>query len=894
MIRVYLLGFLTLRGLLALAGIAALCAVIVYGGPHLSAFGWAPLVSDGARAGTVAAVLTLFFGGSLLRLALARRANARMIKSLLDAEGLSAGAESRGGDEVSIVRARFEEALTTLKDRIFPGRSGDAYLFELPWYAVIGPPGSGKTAILRHSGLDFPLAPRLGAEPVAGLGATRHCDWWFADQAVLIDTAGRYVTQDQDSVDGAEWRGFLNLLKTHRSRRPLNGVLLVVSLRDILLHEPERRRHVTALRARLHELSKTSGIGLPVYLVVSKCDLMPGFAAYFDDLDEAARSQVWGMTFPADGDPAVRLPETFERLFHDLAERLEAGLRERAHAERDLSRRGQIYLFPKEFAALGKDLAGFIQDVFRPNRFEATTRLRGIYFTSATQQGAPLDRTAAAFGRGFGLPNPRRSPPTGPSRAYFITRVLTEVAFAEQGLAGVDRRLERKLLLIQNAGYAAAALTVVGLATLWWAAESRSEARVAATSKALDEVQARLHDLPAQVGPAALLPVLQAADAVRSESGRGDILAALDGLGLSATLSLVPAAEDLRRRLLLERLHPVFVERLGERIAGLLLRGGDAEALRALLRSYLMLGDPERFEASVVRATARDEARLAFAADQDGAARLNHHLDDLITLLPKPSPLDWRLVEAARSRLMRTPRSEQVYARLLREAATHPRLRPVDLATSVGPGVLRFTTGPGNEAVSVIPQAFTREAFYTFVLPRLPVLIREEVGIDWVTAGQGTGDGLVQTGTREVMDRYAAEYIRRWRTAVLAVRLSPAADRQQALAEVQALAGPDSPLERLIGLLRTHTDLPLPGDQAGQAAAAATPGPLGTIAGGLVAGAAASAANAAAVSALGEGPWPGTTIAAPFRPLTELTAPPGADRRPWPGSASCSAGLTAP
>ena len=41
---------------------------------------------------------------------------------------------------------------------------------------------------------------------VQGVGGTRYCDWWFTDEAVLIDTAGRYTTQDSDAkVDRKSW-----------------------------------------------------------------------------------------------------------------------------------------------------------------------------------------------------------------------------------------------------------------------------------------------------------------------------------------------------------------------------------------------------------------------------------------------------------------------------------------------------------------------------------------------------------------------------------------------------------------------------------------------------------------------------------------------------------------
>ena len=89
-----------------------------------------------------------------------------------------------------------------------------ASLYDLPWYVIIGAPGSGKTTALINSGLKFPLEQRVGKGALRGVGGTRNCDWWFTDEAIFLDTAGRYTTQDSDAAsDSAGWREFLALLQ---------------------------------------------------------------------------------------------------------------------------------------------------------------------------------------------------------------------------------------------------------------------------------------------------------------------------------------------------------------------------------------------------------------------------------------------------------------------------------------------------------------------------------------------------------------------------------------------------------------------------------------------------------------------------------------------------------
>ena len=64
---------------------------------------------------------------------------------------------------------RLRDALTTLRQaRTSAGSSRRTYLYDLPWYMFIGPPGAGKTTALANSGLNFPLAGRQVPGPSQG------------------------------------------------------------------------------------------------------------------------------------------------------------------------------------------------------------------------------------------------------------------------------------------------------------------------------------------------------------------------------------------------------------------------------------------------------------------------------------------------------------------------------------------------------------------------------------------------------------------------------------------------------------------------------------------------------------------------------------------------------
>ncbi|MGS0757403.1 type VI secretion protein IcmF/TssM N-terminal domain-containing protein, partial [Roseateles sp. GG27B] len=245
---------------------------------------------------------------------------------------------------------RFAEALAVLEDsarqagkRSFfkPGQ----YLYELPWYLFIGAPGSGKTTALMNAGLTFPLAGKMGQAAIKGVGGTRNCDWWFTDEAVLIDTAGRYTLQQSDeAADALGWDKFLDLLKKTRPRRPLNGVLLTINIQDLLQQSPaDRKEHAAKLRTRLQELHARLGVRPPVYVMITKCDLIAGFNESFGELGKEERDQVWGFSFPYDPRGTDNPVQEFGSEFSALEKRLRDRLLDRMEAEGDVLKRNAIF-----------------------------------------------------------------------------------------------------------------------------------------------------------------------------------------------------------------------------------------------------------------------------------------------------------------------------------------------------------------------------------------------------------------------------------------------------------------------------------------------------------------------------------------------------------------------
>ncbi|MGH8445080.1 MAG: type VI secretion system membrane subunit TssM, partial [Solimonas sp.] len=439
-----------------LMGLLLLALLIWFVGPYFAFAEHKPFESVTARLVVIVLLVLGWVVGVQLRQLLAARTGDKLARQVAAAPAGSATTPS----DAQQLRERFAEAVTALRK----SRRSGGNLYELPWYVIIGPPGSGKTTAIANSGLHFPLAQKYGKEAVRGIGGTRNCDWWFTDEAVLLDTAGRYTTQDSDhSADAAGWSEFLRLLKRYRGRRPVNGVIVALSAADLLTQgEAGLRAHVAAVRARLDELNRHLGVVLPVYVLFSKCDLIAGFAEYFDDLDVEARKQVWGASLPLELSESGRAAGAWAGEFDLLQRRIQARVTERLDAERDPKRRAAIFGFPQQLAVFKPLASAFVDGVFAETHFDGRTLLRGIYFTSGTQTGTPIDRLIGAVASSFGLDAAGPARGTNAGRTYFIERLFRAVMFAEAGLAGFSRQRELRRRMLQGAAYAGLALLVVG------------------------------------------------------------------------------------------------------------------------------------------------------------------------------------------------------------------------------------------------------------------------------------------------------------------------------------------------------------------------------------------------------------------------------------------------
>lgn len=358
------------------------------------------------------------------------------------------------------LRKKFEEGVEKFK-------SSGKDIYSLPWYLLVGPSGSGKTEAMRHCKVGFP--PGL-QDCFQGAGGTLNMHWWFTNYAVILDTAGRMFMEESALQGGSEWREFLKLMKVARPNAPINGMLLVIGV-DSLIKDTSEQIEAKAghIAKQLDTIQRQLDVRFPVYVVITKCDLIAGFRDFFDKIDDPQlQQQILGWSNPSPLDEPFRA-EAVDNHIKSIRDRL---MRRRAtllldpvHTEDPQARRvdqvDELFSLPDNIAKIAPRLRRYLEIIFQQGEWSPKPLfLRGIYMTSSMRQGAALDEDLATA---MGVPVDQI--PGGrvwdEERSFFLRDIFMSKAFREKGLVtratNVQREQQgrRRMLLVAGIGVAA-------------------------------------------------------------------------------------------------------------------------------------------------------------------------------------------------------------------------------------------------------------------------------------------------------------------------------------------------------------------------------------------------------------------------------------------------------
>ncbi len=401
----------------------------------------------------------LFVGLVFLKKVLMKRREQMFVDQIIAQDNTYINSlETSDKDQSIDLQHRWKEAIDALRGSHLKKFGNPLYV--LPWYMVIGESGSGKTTSINSARLSSPFAE---VSRISGVSGTRNCDWWFFEQAVIIDTAGRYAIPVDEGRDKEEWNSFVKLLVKYRKREPLNGLVISVSADKLLDSGTEAlEEDGKNIRRRVDELMAGMGAKFPVYVLVTKCDLIQGMSKFCEQLPEKALDQAMGRINSKLSTDVIGFVERTVRTVGERLRNLRLIFSHKTEAMgQDQIMDPGLLLFPEEFERLKEGLAAFTKGAFKENPYQETPVLRGLFFSSGRQEGTPYSH----FLNSLGLIQERDILP-GTNKGLFLHDFFSKILPKDRKLYAPTQRSLEWNQLTRNLGltsWIAVMLAVCGL-----------------------------------------------------------------------------------------------------------------------------------------------------------------------------------------------------------------------------------------------------------------------------------------------------------------------------------------------------------------------------------------------------------------------------------------------
>jgi len=739
--------------------------------------------------------------------------------------------------EIDALKEKMNEAIASLKTTELGVKyQGSSALYALPWYMIIGPSAAGKSTLLRNSGLNFPHSQSDDID-VRGFGGTRNCDWWFSDEAIILDTAGRYTTEVDDNE---EWKEFLSLLTKYRKRMPINGVIIALSISDLLTADEEVLNwHVKVIRDRIEELILELGYLFPFYITFTKCDLLSGFQSYFSDLTEEERNQVWGsvlVDLKKGEDPSDLIAAKLDQLYVRLCD-----LRiHKLSVQRKHEIKNEIYDFPSQFKAASNRLIEFINLLFKDNPYQEMPDFKGVYFTSGAQEGVPLERIVGNLREAFGYVEQSEKPEESAPRSFFINKLLRDVIFKSPRDIMKSRRHRRIHRLIKTSVVFTSITLVIGsvllLSTAFTANALLLREGTSVVENLYDVSKVRRVNYPDYYS------------ALRDVYEHYGLLKKYDEDNpWYAKLGVYKGSEQIKplEGIIIASMEQNFLQSVSKLLEKTIYKYGErwknvasekeAAKLRigyySTLKTYLMMTDPthiDELEASPVLFKSW-KAIIKFKSKAETSKNLNiipeEYMKQMILLyldhmqLPETSKLyaaKWTkktsLVKQARLHLRTPPNAELLFAQLKNKGYSHLPNKSFKKLVNVS----------GNNYLSnelVIPGFYTREGWDTFVSHEIWKLVNSASRGDWVLGTDikalsesdkslnQVDEALLVQLTRDMRYMYFNNYVNVWYKFIKEFRVKRFATISDAANKLLLLSRSDGPIAETFKMIGNNINL---------------------------------------------------------------------------------------
>lgn len=726
------------------------------------------------------------------------------------------------------------------------------YLYKLPWYLVVGLDSSGKTSLINRSGQEFLFTSALKASKMISENPVS-CNWWISNNAILIDPDGKLLSQppaprmtikeyetaindnavnsmllkpDEKDPEITKhlWLHFLNWIKNVRAQRPLNGIIFTVDIPYIANANIHNRKiYASILRSRMRDIMESLSSRLPVYIVLTKLDLLNGFNAFFKHFTKAQREEVFGFTFTLKSynEPDAWLEE-FETEFSAFMKRINNILPKLLMQTNDKQERHEIYSFTRQLAGLNDILHLFLKESLFSDKFSTSPIIRGVYLTSVYQQGMPDDVFINAAAKRYrfnpmitSVQNNQNSIP------FFTHQLFDKIILKESGLATDNLRLQeknrRRLVTTGIFGSLSAVISVMAF-NYFYVKNSNS------VDKVHDEIIAfKKIDIKDNVDPTGRL--LEAPlNIIRSATLEfGDFhnrIKYISDTGLYLGGKVGPEVEETYLQLLAYRYLPALISGVAKKLEE---APANSDEQLELLRVFRMLVDKKARIPEFVTDYFGKYWQESFVGNRTLQENLMHHLEyalkytdishDRSIKVRKAeetlSPYDSLILKAQKD-LEIMPMEQRVY-RSLKQHGITTLGASLDLRIEVGPAFdLIFDIAKAQEQYIRLPALFTKNGLEKYYLTRSENISELAIVDNWVIGRRNDIDFSEEDKIilrQKLREQYSNDYENYWRTSLNALNIKDFQDLDHGILILDNIINTSQPFQRLLASVKANTKL---------------------------------------------------------------------------------------
>jgi type VI secretion system protein ImpL len=762
--------------------LSLLSLVIWYGGPFIAIADFAPLAQPIKRLYTImGSILTWVFIINFFNIKPSlHKALPFMINNPELAKKLIA------------LDTRFKSAVHFLKKTFVMQHGKDTRLLHLPWYILIGTPHSGKTTLLANSNIQFVLARKFKHNNFQTMQASEACDWWVTKDVVLVDVPGTYINSRLKNPANTDnhfhhkisphnilWKNFLSLLKKYRGKQALDGVIITLPLPELIAQQHHgKERILLEIKQRSAELREEFGNDLHFHLVITKCDLLPGFMEFFSDSGADELSQAWGVTMPVKYNKE-NFVDIFVSRFNTLIKRLNKQLIWRLHQERNPAHRPQIKDFPLHIERLKESILSAARTL---EIAETRLNLQGIYLTSAVQFPVEARTTNNLYevSTSLSLQSSQliRHLAATPSKAYFIRQLFVRGLGTTASLPPT-----RFVFKWKDRPYIySTAISLILLTVGIFGTQFRHHLQQTNAIKAgFAQYQHALRQPDWQSSHIAdALPLFHALQkAIQNTEGS-------------------PLSHTDRERAITayhQALQKIVLPEIKHSLESYLTKttNKNPQGLYIALKAYLMLDDTAHYQPDFIFHALQFAAPTWFNNNDSGDVTQQIHA--ALTLAWQPMSLSPELINYSRKQMLNLVPAEIGYAILKSYPAN-----TISLDTNT-----ENQLAPISKAImDQIPRIFTAANFSDIYNRQIPMAAAEVASNNWIL---GTGELPLDTAalTLQLRNLYVANYIDAWESTVANIGFATPKSLAEVDAKIVNLNSTNSSLLQLLQTIKENT-----------------------------------------------------------------------------------------